>query len=216
MIIVNEPGLYKIIFRSDKPKAQKFADWVYCEVLPSIRKHGAYIVPDKIAEYIDNPEKIKELVEEIQEKRQDVIAEQRENYLLRLENNDLKHKIDTDRNKVWFAEMHLASDYNVTIGDFAKILRQAGFATGQNRLYEWLRVQGYIALKMSGGVPTQEAVNKGILTTNHDATISRNNKPYISKTIFITPKGQQYIAQQYREYAEKCKKEEEPQLEMGF
>lgn len=46
MTIINEPGLYKTIFRSDKPEAQKFANWVFCEVLPSIQAHGYYATPE--------------------------------------------------------------------------------------------------------------------------------------------------------------------------
>ena len=45
--IINEPNLYRLIFRSNKPQAQAFADWVYEEVLPSIRRTGAYSVADK-------------------------------------------------------------------------------------------------------------------------------------------------------------------------
>lgn len=44
--IVNEPGLYELIFRSDKPEARTFRRWVTREVLPSIRKTGAYLTPD--------------------------------------------------------------------------------------------------------------------------------------------------------------------------
>lgn len=44
---INEPNLYRLIFRSNKPQAQAFADWVYNEVLPSIRKTGGYNVPDR-------------------------------------------------------------------------------------------------------------------------------------------------------------------------
>ena len=45
LLFINEPNLYRLIFRSNKPQAQAFADWVYNEVLPSIRKTGAYISP---------------------------------------------------------------------------------------------------------------------------------------------------------------------------
>lgn len=46
---INEPNLYRLIFRSNKPQAQAFADWVYSEVLPQIRKTGAYGVPAETA-----------------------------------------------------------------------------------------------------------------------------------------------------------------------
>lgn len=47
LTFVNEPNLYRLVFRSNKPEAQKFADWVYEEVLPSIRKTGSYAVANK-------------------------------------------------------------------------------------------------------------------------------------------------------------------------
>lgn len=47
LTFVNEPNLYRLVFRSNKPEAQKFADWVYSEVLPSIRKTGSYTVANK-------------------------------------------------------------------------------------------------------------------------------------------------------------------------
>jgi len=54
--IVNESGLYSVILRSDKAEARKFKRWVTHEVLPSIRKHGAYMTPSKIEEFIADPD----------------------------------------------------------------------------------------------------------------------------------------------------------------
>ena len=46
VVTVTEKGLYRLIHRSDKPQAERFRDWVFGEVLPSIRKHGCYPPPD--------------------------------------------------------------------------------------------------------------------------------------------------------------------------
>lgn len=56
--VVNEPGLYTLILGSRKPEAKAFKRWVTHEVIPSVRKHGAYITPDKIEEILINPDTI--------------------------------------------------------------------------------------------------------------------------------------------------------------
>ena len=56
--IVNESGLYNVILRSDKPEAKPFRKWVTSEVLPSIRKHGAYMTPETLEAAIFNPDTI--------------------------------------------------------------------------------------------------------------------------------------------------------------
>ena len=54
--IINESGLYSVILRSDKPQAKPFRKWVTGEVLPSIRKHGAYMTSDVLEQTIQNPD----------------------------------------------------------------------------------------------------------------------------------------------------------------
>ena len=56
MTIINEAGLYKLIFTSRKPDAEKFTDWVTEEVLPSVRKHGAYMTDDVLERTINDPD----------------------------------------------------------------------------------------------------------------------------------------------------------------
>ena len=66
---LTESGVYKLIFKSNKPKAEKFSDWVTDEVLPSIRKHGAYITDDTMQKLKDNPNYIYELEEKLKENK---------------------------------------------------------------------------------------------------------------------------------------------------
>ena len=61
---VNEPGLYRLVFASRKPEAEKFQNWVYHEVLPSIRKTGGYMTPEKISEIFNNPDAIIKICQE--------------------------------------------------------------------------------------------------------------------------------------------------------
>ena len=64
MTIVSEAGMYEVVIRSDKPEAAAFRRWITSEVLPSIRKHGGYLTPEKAEEIISDPDVIIELVDE--------------------------------------------------------------------------------------------------------------------------------------------------------
>lgn len=67
--VINESGLYNVILRSDKPEAKPFRKWVTSEVLPSIRKHGAYMTPQKIEEALLNPDTIISLAQQLKEEK---------------------------------------------------------------------------------------------------------------------------------------------------
>ena len=68
--VVNESGLYDVILDSRKPQAKAFRRWVTSEVLPSIRKHGAYMTPAKIEEALLNPDTLIQLATTLKEERQ--------------------------------------------------------------------------------------------------------------------------------------------------
>lgn len=67
---ITESGLYAVILRSDKPNAKKFRKWVTSEVLPSIRKHGAYATKDTIDKIISNPDYGIALLQSLKEERE--------------------------------------------------------------------------------------------------------------------------------------------------
>lgn len=80
--VISEAGLYKLAFKSHAKNAEKFTDWVASEVLPSIRKHGAYMTDEKIEEVLLNPDTIIKLATELKaERERRSIAEQRVNEL---------------------------------------------------------------------------------------------------------------------------------------
>lgn len=80
--VISEAGLYKLAFKSHAKNAEKFTDWVASEVLPSIRKHGAYMTDKKIEEVLLNPDTIIKLATELKtERERRSIAEQRVNEL---------------------------------------------------------------------------------------------------------------------------------------
>ena len=93
--IINEPGLYKVILRSDKPEAKNFMNWITHEVLPSIRKHGAYITSAKMEELMNDPDTWVKLIRTLQQERR--------------EKELLQNKIEKDKPKVIFCDAVSAS-----------------------------------------------------------------------------------------------------------
>ena len=70
--VITESGLYAVILRSDKPNAKEFRKWVTSEVLPAIRKHGAYATPQTIEQMINNPDFTIQLLTELKKERESV------------------------------------------------------------------------------------------------------------------------------------------------
>lgn len=115
--IINESGLYAVILRSDKPQAKPFRKWVTNEVLPSIRKHGAYMTDQTLEQALTSPDFLIQLATQLKEEK-----EQRK---------QLEVKVEQDRPKVLFAESVSASKTSILVGELAKILKQNGVDTWQ-------------------------------------------------------------------------------------
>lgn len=117
---INESNLYKLIFQSRKAKAEKFSDWVTEEVLPSIRKTGAYMTPDTIEKMISNPDFSIKLLEELKE-QQELNAElEKENNMLVIKNEFLETDAEINKPKVDYHDMVLNSDELVSATIIAK------------------------------------------------------------------------------------------------
>lgn len=93
MSIINEPGLYNVILRSDKPQAKPFRKWVTAEVLPSIRKHGAYMTADTIQRAISDPDFLISLATTLKEEKE-------KNKVLTAENTGLKREVEHKENVI--------------------------------------------------------------------------------------------------------------------
>ncbi|MGI6649875.1 MAG: phage antirepressor [Bacillota bacterium] len=179
--IVNESGLYNVILRSDKPEAKKFKRWVTHEVLPQIRRHGAYITTSKIEEIMNDPDSWIKLLTALKEERQ--------------EKARLQLQAAQDKPKVVFADAVSASDGTILIGELAKILKGNGIEIGQNRLFERLRQDGFL-IKRKGtdyNAPTQKAMELGLFKVKETAITHSDGHVTISKTTKVTGKGQQYF-----------------------
>ena len=188
--IINEPGLYKVILRSDKPEAKNFMDWITHEVLPSIRKHGAYITSAKMEELMNDPETWVKLIRTLQQERR--------------EKELLQNQIERDKPKVIFSDAVSASDCNILIGEMAKILKGNGIEIGQNRLFERLRKDGFLIRRKGSdhNVPTQKSMNLGLFIIIETAITHSDGHVTIAKTAKITSKGQVYFTKYFLDHKE--------------
>lgn len=181
MTIINESGLYALIFGSKLESAKRFKHWVTSEVLPTIRKHGVYAVD----ELLNNPEMAIEAFTALKEERE--------------KNKKLQTDVDRMKPKEIFADAVSASQTSILIGDLAKILKQNGINTGQNRLFETLRKDGYL-IKQKGSnwnMPTQQAMEMGLFEIKESTHIDGNGCNVTTKTTKVTGKGQQYFINRY-------------------
>lgn len=175
---INESGVYALVFGSKLPKAKEFKRWVTSDVLPSIRKHGAYATPVTIENIISNPDFGIRLLRTLKE-------EQEKNKQLAADNERMKPG-------ALFAAAVSSSETSILIRDFAKILRQNGADFGEKRLYRWLRDNGYIIRNSTE--PTQKAMELGLFERIERTVQRGDNPPIVTSTTKVTGKGQVYFA----------------------
>lgn len=167
---VSEPGLYNVIIRSDKPEAKAFKRWITHDVLPTIRRTGGYLVPHTM------PEALRLAAD---------IAEQ---------NQALAQKIEADRPKVAFADAVSASEDCILIGELAKLICQSGVDMGQNRLFAWMRDNGYLMQRgEQKNMPTQQAMDMKLFEIKERTIPTNGGMIRITRTPMVTGKGQQYF-----------------------
>lgn len=184
MTIINESGLYSLVLSSKLPTAREFKHWVTSEVLPAIRKHGAYMTPEKIEEALLNPDTIINLATQLKQER-----EQRQQ--LQVENDQMKPK-------AVFADAVTTSKSSILVGQLAKILKQNGVEIGQNRLFAWMREHGYLGKRGSNrNVPTQRAMALGLFKTKETAITHSDGHTTVQITTKVTGKGQQYFINKF-------------------
>lgn len=180
MTIISESGLYTLTLRSNKDEAKPFKRWVTHEVLPSIRKHGAYITPAKMQEIMQDPDVWIQVLQALKAEQQKVKA--------------LQEQAEADKPKVIFAESVEASKGSILIRELAKLLRQNGCPYGQNRLFRELRERGYlIKCGTDYNMPTQKSMELGLMEILERSINRGEGEIQICKTPKITGKGQVYF-----------------------
>ena len=118
---------------------------------------------------------------------------------LKKDNAYLLKKAEADAPKVLFADAVAASHTSILIGDLAKLIRQNGVEVGQNRLFQWLRDNGYL-IKRKGSdwnMPTQRSIEMGLLEIKESTHIDGNGCNVTTKTPKVTGKGQAYFVNKF-------------------
>lgn len=180
MSFIPESDLYRLVFSSKLPTAEKFTDWVTSEVLPTIRRHGMYATPDTVEKMLADPDTTIKLLETIKQERAARLA--------------LEAKAEADKPKVLFADAVSASHTSILVGDLAKLLRQNGVEIGQNRLFSFLREKGYLCSQGERyNLPTQRSMDRGWFQVKETTINQPNGSVRITRTVKVTGKGQQYF-----------------------
>lgn len=184
-IVINESGLYSLVLSSKLPNAKKFKRWVTSVVLPSIRKHGAYMTDQTLEQALTSPDFLIQLATQLKEEK-----EQRK---------QLEAKVEQDKPKVLFADSVSASKSSILVGELAKILKQNGVDTGQFRLFAWLRENGYL-IKREGSdynMPTQKSAEMGLFEVKQTIITHSDGHITTNKTPKVTGKGQVYFINKF-------------------
>ncbi|WP_077945566.1 phage antirepressor KilAC domain-containing protein, partial [Listeria monocytogenes] len=183
---INEAGLYQLIFKSKLESAERFQDWVTSEVLPSVRKHGAYMTNDTIEKAITDPDFLIRLATNLkEEKTKRIEAEQR---------------LEIQKPKVMFAEAVSDARGTILIRDLAKLIQQNGIDIGEKRLFEWMRQRGYLISRKGTDYnrPTQKSMELGLFKIKETAII-RSSGAQTAITAKVTGKGQLYFVNKFLE-----------------
>lgn len=178
---INESGLYSLILSSKLPTAKKFKHWVTSEVLPTIRKHGAYMTDEKAFDVLHNAGGLADLLQQA--------AEQ-------LKQKDVQ--IERMKPKALFADAVASSKNSVLIGELAKIIKAKGYDIGQNKLFTWMRENGYLMKTGEAyNQPTQKSMELGLMEIKKSTINNPDGSIRTTTTTKITGKGQVYFVNKF-------------------
>lgn len=184
---LTESGVYKLIFKSRKEEAEKFQDWVTDEVLPTIRKHGAYMTDNTLEKALTSPDFLIQLATNLKEEQ--------------VKRRLLEEEKRVNAPKVIFADAVSTSHTSILVGELAKLLKQNGVDTGQNKLFQWLRDNGYLIRRKGTdyNMPTQKAMELELFEIKETSITHSDGHISVSKTPKVTGKGQIYFINKFRE-----------------
>lgn len=188
MTLINESGMYSLVLSSKLESAKRFKRWVTNEVLPSIRKHGAYLTPETLEQTMQDPDFLIGILNGLKE-------EQEKRRAAELANQEAQEIIQQQRPKVLFAELIETSQTSILVRELAKLLKQNGIDFGEKRLFAWLREKGYLIKRLGTdyNMPTQRSMDLGLFEIKETPVPRSNGFTTISKTPKVTGKGQLYF-----------------------
>lgn len=181
---VNEDGLYDVILDSRKPEAKQFRKWITSEVLPTIRKHGAYMTDNIIEKTLSDPDYLIQLATTLKQERQQRIEAER--------------KVAAAQPAVTFTQAVSGSASSCLIGELAKLINQNGYPIGERRLFQWLRENGYLGTKGERyNIPNQRYIEQGLFELKKGTRSGNNGVMHTTITSKVTGKGQVYFVNKF-------------------
>lgn len=180
---IPENIFYRLAMKAKNEVAERFQALIADEVIPSIRKNGGYLTPALTERILADPDTIIRLATDLKAEREKA--------------RRLTKQIEADAPKVAFAESFIRADTDILIREMAKHLTDHGFPTGQNKLYQQLRNEGYLIKSgQDRNLPTQRSMNNGWMTIK-TTTRSSAETTKIDRTTLITPKGQEHLLKHF-------------------
>ena len=184
--IINESGLYSLILSSKLPTAKAFKRWVTSEVLPIIRKTGGYIptTPQMTEQEILSRALL--IAQRTNEQKDTIIAKQSD-------------QIAQQAPKVLFADSVASSNTSILVFDLAKLLKQNGVQIGGNRLFQWLRENGYLVKRKGSdyNMPTQKSMDLKLFEIKESTHTHADGHTTVNRTPKVTGKGQVYFISKF-------------------
>ena len=177
---LTESGVYKLIFKSRKPSAERFSDWVADEVLPSIRKHGAYMTQETLEKALTSPDFLIRLATKLKEEQE--------------ARKQAEFKLEEQEPLVAFANKVSDSSNLIDMGKLAKLLNDEHIKIGRNKLFQWLREQKIL---MKNNIPYQRYIDSGYFQVK-ESTFKTPYGEKTAQTTYVTGKGQIYITEKLR------------------
>lgn len=186
-----ESEVYRLTMKSKLPNAEKFQDWVCDEVLPSIRKHGAYMTQETLEKALTSSDFLIRLATNLKEEKQKRIEAEQKAELA-------EQTIKSNAPKVLFADAVSTSQRSCLVAELAKILQQNGVNIGQNRLFTWMRENGYLCSKgQYYNQPTQKSMDLGLFELKQTTINKPDGSILVSTTTKVTGKGQVYFVNKF-------------------
>lgn len=183
---IDEGNVYRLIIKSKLPTARRFEKWLLEDVLPSIRKHGAYMDEDTLSKTLEDPDFIIEIATKLKkEKEERLLAQKRA--------DNLEAIITVDKPYTNFGKSIAASSDAITVGQFAKVLNNNNINIGRNRLFSLLRENGYLIKNgKEKNMPKQVYIKQGLFKVA-ESIVHTIEGDILSTTTLITGKGQMYF-----------------------
>lgn len=183
-ILINESGVYSLVFSSKLPMAKSFKHWITSDVIPSIRKYGLYAPDDVVDKMLNDPDTMIKTLQAYKNERQKRI--------------DAEQTIIHDAPKVMFADSVATSKQSCLIGELAKILKQNGIEIGEKRLFQWLRDKEYLCkFGERYNQPTQRSMEMSLFELKKTSIQKPDGSILVNTTTKVTGSGQIYFVNKF-------------------